>query len=355
MLRFSYLAPLFLFVPGLYAMKVGGLWTWFLPVFTFVVLPLAEQPFRGSTLNASPEEERRRSSDRLFDVMAWLVVPAQYALLFAFLWRLSLGGFDTWWENVGLVASMGIGCGVYGINLAHELGHRRTAHEQNMSLALLLTSLYMHFFIEHNRGHHRRVATEEDPASARLHETVYAFWWRSIRGSWNSAWELEAERLEEAGQPVMSWNNAMVRYSAIQLAFLAFIGLAFGPLALVGFIGAATIGFLLLETVNYIEHYGLQRQRDERGLYERVRPVHSWNTNRPLGRIFLYDLTRHSDHHANASRKYQVLRHFDESPELPAGYPAMLVLAMFPPLYFRIMDKVLADFAQRQPEAVAAK
>lgn len=353
MLRLAYLAPFVLFVPGLYSMWAGSLWTWFLPVFTFIVLPLAEQPFAGTTVNPAEGEEGARASDPFFDWMVWAIVPAQYALLLAFGWRMSVGGFETW-ETVGAVFSMGIGCGVYGINVGHELGHRRTRFEQGLAKALLATSLYTHFFVEHNRGHHRRVATPDDPASARRGETVYAFWWRSVTGSMRSAWELEAQRLAREDRSPWTWDNEVLRGWVGQTALAGGFGLAFGPWALAGFAVAATIGFLLLETVNYVEHYGLARQRNERGVYERVRPVHSWNTNRPLGRIFLFDLTRHSDHHANATRKYQVLRHFDESPQLPAGYPAMIVLALIPPLYFAVMERTLASYAEAVPEAVAA-
>lgn len=355
MARLAYALPFVLFIPGMYAMYAGGLWAWFLPVFTFVAIPLAEQAFEGSTVNADGPEEAERLADPFYDYLVWMIVPAQYALLGFFLWRLSLGGFDTTWENVGLVASMGIGCGVYGINVAHELGHRATRHEQWMARALLLTSLYTHFLVEHNRGHHRRVSTPEDPASARRGESVYAFWVRSVTGGLRSAWELEAERLGRKGQSPWSLGNEVLMGWIVQVLFVAAIGLVLGPLAMVGFVAAATIGFLMLETVNYIEHYGLTRQKTERGGWERVRPIHSWNTNRPLGRLFLFELTRHSDHHANAVRKYQVLRHFDEAPQLPSGYPGMMVLSMVPPLYFAVMEGLLARYAEQVPQAVAAK
>ncbi len=350
--RLAYLLPFVLFLPAARAMLVGGIATWFLPVWTFLLIPLAEQGFSGSTANPTPEQEQARLADPLFDWMLWLVVPAQYCLLGLFLWRMAQG-VPTAWELVGTVATMGIACGVYGINVAHELGHRRTRHEQWMAQALLLTSLYMHFFVEHNRGHHRRVATPDDPASARRGETVYGFWVRSIVGSAQGAWALERDRLARTGHGPWRLDNAIVRHLLIQGALLVAIGTVFGGTALLGFLAAAGIGILMLETVNYLEHYGLQRGRTERGVWERVRPVHSWNTDRPLGRLFLFELTRHSDHHAHATRKYQVLRHFDESPQLPSGYPGMMVLSLVPPLFFRVMDPRV-DQHQASPEAAAA-
>lgn len=350
-----YAAPFALFAPAALAMLWGGAWSWFLPVFTFGLLPVLDQLHRGSTHNLDGDDEAAALADRRYDVLLWAVVPAQYALLGLYLWRLSVGGFAAW-ETAGIVATMGIACGVYGINVAHELGHRRTKHEQAFSKALLLTSLYLHFFVEHNRGHHRRVATPEDPASSRLGESVYAFWPRTIVGSWRSAWDLEASRVTREGHRALSWHNAIVRYAVVQIVAVAAVGIVAGPVAMGGFVVAALGGILLLETVNYLEHHGLARAHNQRGTYERVQPHHSWNSNRPMGRIFLFDLTRHADHHANATRKYQVLRHMDDAPELPAGYPAMILAALVPPLFHALMAEPLARWrVDHDAQAVAAK
>ncbi len=207
-----------------------------------------------------------------------------------------------------------------------------------MAKSLLLTSMYMHFFIEHNRGHHKNVSTPIDPASARMNEPIYLFWFRSIFGSYISAVHLEKLRLQRIARPSFSMHNEMIRFFIIQVLFVSIIGLVFGPVAILYFLGAAGVGILLLETVNYIEHYGLQRREIEPGLFEKVKPVHSWNSEHILGRVMLYELTRHSDHHYKANRKYQVLRYFDESPELPLGYPASMVVCMIPPLWFMLMN-----------------
>ncbi|TAE49859.1 MAG: alkane 1-monooxygenase [Bacteroidetes bacterium] len=340
------------FVPALAAlsMYLRGPWVWLVLVVLFVIVPLAEQFMPGTTANAAPEVEQERKQQRLFDVLLYLNVPIQYALLVYFLYLITyvpLSGAET----AGIIASMGLCCGVLGINVAHELGHRKPAAEQWMSQALLFTSLYMHFFIEHNRGHHRHVATPLDPATARRGEPIYAFWLRSVRDSWLSAWHLEKERLEKLGKHPFSPDNQMLRFQLVQVGGVLLIAAVFSWGAALAFLLAAFSGALLLETVNYLEHYGLMRREVRPGVYERVQPRHSWNSNRTIGRILLYELTRHSDHHYLASRKYQILRHFEESPELPGGYPAMLLLSLVPPLWFRVMHRELDTYAARHVQA----
>lgn len=322
-----------------------GLWSFFALAFLFGLLPLMETVMPGTTQNHLPESEPSRIRIRYFDYLLYLNVPIQLGLVGWFLFILYQGGLAPY-EYVGLTFAMGMACGSLGINVAHELGHRNTKSEQIMAQTLLLTSLYMHFFIEHNRGHHKHVATPLDPATSRKGEYVYAFWFRSITGGFRSAWQLEKSRLEKKGKAAVSWDNQMLRFQLIQLVTIIGIWAIVGPVALVGFLAAALIGILELETVNYLEHYGLMRKELRPGVYERVLPVHSWNSNRTMGRIMLYELTRHSDHHYLASRKYQVLRHFRESPELPGGYPAMMILALIPPIWFRVMDSRLEKFAQ---------
>jgi len=320
-----------------------GWWTLLAPLLLFGLLPLFELLYAGTTENLSEDDERSVRSQRRYDLLLYAMVPIQFGLLALWLVRVSGGGM-TPVEWIGTTLSMGIGCGVLGINVGHELGHRRRVFEQRLAKSLLLTSLYMHFFIEHNRGHHARVATEDDPASARYGESVLRFIPRSLAGAWLDAWALERERLEKRGSKVFTWANAMIRYQVTQVAFTAAIGLIFGWVAMLAFMGAAFIGALLLETVNYIEHYGLQRRKLPDGRYERVAPIHSWNSNHPIGRVVLFELTRHSDHHANARRPYQTLRHFDASPQFPTGYPGMMVLAWCPPLWFHVMHARIERF-----------
>jgi alkane 1-monooxygenase len=244
---------------------------------------------------------------------------------------------------------VGIVLGVTGINVAHELGHRTKKYEQTMAKILLLPNLYMHFFIEHNWGHHLNVSTDEDPASSRLNETIYAFFVRSVSNSYLSAWEIENKRLMRTGKKVISLHNEMIWYQIIQIAYLFIVGWYFTWSVIPFAIIVATIGFLLLEAVNYIEHYGLRRRKLASGKYEIVQPWHSWNSNHVLGRIMLYELTRHSDHHYKATRKYQVLRHFDKSPQLPYGYPGSIVLAFMPKIWFRMMNPRVQKFQENMP------
>lgn len=330
--------------PGVvaYSLLAHSHWTFFSVFVLFGLLPMVELFTKGSTANVAEAEEAVRKSDRFYDWLLYSLVPIQYLLLLLFLLRLQAGGLSTT-ELVGLTLSYGMACGILGINAAHELGHRATKHEQNMSKILLLSTLYMHFFIEHNRGHHKKVATPEDPASSRYGETIYAFFPRSIIQSWFSAWHIEATKLQKIGKRFWSWDNEMLRFQLWQLALMAAILLFFGMKALLLFTAASLVGILLLEAVNYIEHYGLQRQKTEKG-YERTLPIHSWNSNHPMGRLVLLELSRHSDHHFLASRKYQVLRHFDESPQMPTGYPGMILLALVPPLWFGVMHRAIAYY-----------
>jgi alkane 1-monooxygenase len=320
-------------------------WSFAAVAFVFGLLPAIELFLKPDPRNLEAAQEAVAKQDRTYDLILYSLVPIQWGLLLLFLMQVSHTELS-WVVKLGLTTAFGMACGVLGINAAHELGHRPTKHEQFMAKALLLTTLYMHFFIEHNRGHHKHVSTDEDPASSRRGEWLYAFFVRTIMGSWLGAWKLEQQRLRKKGLPVLSLHNEMLRFQLVQLALLAAIALLFGTAVLGWFLAAAFIGILMLETVNYIEHYGLRRKK-KGDLYERPLPIHSWNSDHPLGRLILLELTRHSDHHYLASRTYQVLRHFDESPQLPAGYPAMMVLAFFPPLWFRVMDREIERVKNR--------
>ncbi|MEZ4887096.1 MAG: alkane 1-monooxygenase [Chitinophagales bacterium] len=318
-----------------------GWWTYTALIYTFFLIPILDMLMPAPEKNMTAMEEELALKDPLYDWMVYLMLPIQYGFLVWFLVIIddpTLTTFEMW----GRITAMGILCGSLGINVAHELGHRTKKYEQWMSKSLLLTSLYMHFFIEHNRGHHKRVATPDDPASARYGENIYFFYVRSVVFSYVSAWKLEAKKLQQKQLAFWSIHNEMLRFQFIQLALLVGIYFAFGLLPMLAFIAAAAMGFLQLETVNYIEHYGLQRRQRDNGNYEKVLPIHSWNSNHILGRLLLFELTRHSDHHFKASRKYQILRHFDDAPQMPTGYPGMMLLATIPPLWFAVMHRHIA-------------
>jgi alkane 1-monooxygenase len=241
------------------------------------------------------------------------------------------------------IFTMGLLCGTFGINVGHELGHRKNKFEQFLAKASLLSSLYMHFFIEHNKGHHKNVATKDDPNSARKGELIYFFYFRTIIFSYIGAWKIANEDVKKKGHSIFSFYNEMLLYQLVQLGSILSIYFIFGSTITLYFLAAAAIGIALLETVNYIEHYGLSRKEIAAGKYERTLPQHSWNSNHVIGRLMLFELSRHSDHHYLASRKYQVLRHSDEAPQMPTGYPGMMILSLIPPLWFYVMNKKIEE------------
>ena len=346
----SYLVPFSAFM----AITFGGIHSFATLIIAFVMFPLLELFLTGTSKNLTKEEESTYKNNPFFDWLVYVNVPAQYGVLLYFLYTVSTKELPTF-DLIGMICSVGVCCGVLGINVAHELGHRRSKTERFLAKALLLTTLYMHFIIEHNRGHHKNVSTDLDPASAKLNEPVYLFWFRSIFGSYKHAWVLENERLAKTGASAVSWKNEMIWFQIIQLLFVAAIFFVFGLKAMLCFFAVSLGGYLLLETVNYIEHYGLRRKETAPGRYEKCMPWHSWNSNHTLGRIFLYDLTRHSDHHYLASRKYQILRHFEEAPQLPMGYPGAVLLSLIPPLWFKIINPRVKALSEEGKRHVGSK
>jgi len=312
----------------------------YLPIaYSFLFIPFLELFIKADTTNLSEAEEELRKDNSIYDWQIYLMVPVQCVFVYLFLESMTEPGLAVG-DRIGRITGMGLMCGVLGINVAHELGHRTKKHEQFLAKILLLSSLYMHFFIEHNRGHHKNVSTKEDPSSARKNEALYVFWIRSVVLSYFSAWKIETERLRRSGHSFLSIHNQMLLFQFAQLGLLVGIAFFYGGEVTGYFVMAAVMGFLLLETVNYIEHYGLARNK-KGDTYERVMPQHSWNSNHIIGRLVLFELSRHSDHHYIASRKYQILRHIDESPQMPTGYPGMMLLATVPPLWFYVMNRKL--------------
>lgn len=337
--RYKYFTPIIIIPILMYvSFHFLGYWSFFAFAFIYGFIPVAEFIFTGTAENFTAEEEAEERKDIYYDLLIYSMLPLQFLILGFYLWTITHKPL-LWYEFVGITLGMGLSCGALGINVAHELGHRSKRYEQIMAKILLMTTSYMHFFIEHNRGHHKNVSTPLDPATSRLNEPVYTFLFRSVYGGYIDAWKLEAHRLQKTNQNF--WNpmhNEMLRFQIIQVLFYVAIYLGFGWIGVGGFLISSIIGFSLLEIVNYIEHYGLMRKKLPNGAYEKVKPHHSWNSGHELGRIFLFELTRHSDHHFNASRKYQILRHFENAPQMPTGYLAMIPLALVPPLWFKIMN-----------------
>ena len=323
---------------ALLGLRLGGAWAWLTLAYAFGLVPLLEwllPPAPAGPAAPAATEARRPA---FFDGLLYLNVPLLLGVLGYFLLRVRAGSFGPA-ATVGAVVTMGICLAALGINVAHELGHRSRPAEQRLAQVLLLSCLYLHFFIEHNRGHHRHVATPLDPATSQLHESFWAFLPRALMGEYRSAWHLEAERLRRAERAAWSGGNQLLLFWAAQAAAILLVITVFGSAALLAWLGAAAVGMVLFQLVNYVEHYGLRRRRTAAGAYERVQPHHSWNSEHALGRILLYELTRHSDHHYQASRPYHTLRCQPASPQMPTGYPGMMLLATIPPLWFRVMNR----------------
>ena len=316
-----------------------GVLTYSAFLYAYAMIPLIEFFLKNDKRNLSELEESLAKKNIAYDIILYVSVGLHLVLLSLFLFSLEDATLQTN-EVVGRVLSMGL-VTTFAINLAHELGHRQTWGEQFLSKLMLLTTLMMHFFIEHNRGHHKNVATFEDPSTARKGETVYAFWFRAILNEYLSAWRLEKKRLDVIKQSNFSFQNEMVQFHIIQVLFVGLIYFLFGGYILLAFLFNAAIAYLSFETVQYLEHYGLQRKRNEKGRLERVKAHHSWNSNHVFGRLMMFNLSRHSDHHYKAHKKYQVLNHHDDAPQLPTGYPGMMILSLIPPLWFHIMNPKL--------------
>jgi alkane 1-monooxygenase len=315
---------------------------WYIgPVLVFVLFPLLDLAIGMDATNPPDSVLRWLEQDRYYRWCTYLFIPIQYAGLVLACWLWSSGELTTF-ESLGLALTMGVVGGI-AINTAHELGHKRASSERWLSRVALAQTGYGHFFIEHNRGHHVRVATPEDPASSRLGESFWAFLPRTVFGSLRSAWSIETARLDRLGGSHWTLRNDILGAWAMTVALFAALAIVFGPVVLPYLLIQAAIGFSLLEVVNYLEHYGLLRGKREDGRYERCLPEHSWNSNNVASNVLLYHLQRHSDHHANPTRRYQALRHVDEAPQLPTGYAGMIVLAWIPPLWRRVMDPRLLE------------
>ncbi len=334
----KYALPLIIFVGAYRSFTVTGWEVWMPLIYAWIFIPSLELLMRPNPANLTDEQEIFEKDKKIYDIFLYFVVVLQYGALVLFLFSMRDPGL-AWYDIVGRVWVMGQLCGVFGINVGHELGHRSGKFEQTLAKSLLLTSLYMHFFIEHNKGHHKRVATPEDPSSARYNEPIYSFYFRTIIFSYLSAWKIAANDARKKGKKPFSFHNEMIRFSLIEFAFTGIIFYFFGWLITLYFLIAAGIGIILLETVNYIEHYGLSRRSIGDGKYERAMPIHSWNSDHMVGRLMLFELSRHSDHHYLASRKYQVLKHHDDSPQMPTGYPGMMLLSLIPPAWFYVMNR----------------
>jgi len=320
---------------------VGGYWGFATIAYVFGVVPILELLLPQSQENLASEEKIKKIKWGIFDLLLYTNLPIVFGLL-AYFYTNIVPQYDGI-IVLGYALSLGIVLGANGINVAHELGHRTTKTERFLGKLLLCPALYMHFYIEHNFGHHLHVATPEDGATAKYNQTVYSFWITSVSKQYIDAWKRQIHLLKANNFSFFSIKNDMLWYHFIQPLYLLTVYYLFSFEVVMFAFTIGVISFLFLESINYIEHYGLKRFKTPSGRYERVQPHHSWNSNFNIGRIVLYELTRHSDHHYKASKKYQILNSYKESPTLPLGYPASLLLSFIPPLWFKIINPLVPD------------
>lgn len=351
--KLGYLFPFILPVLWVWGSYRGGIWSYSAVIFAFGLIPVIDFWAGIDRQNFSKEEEKQVSDEWYYRAVLYLWAFVQVGLLFWACYLITFQVFSTS-EYVGFLLSAMTVLGGIGITVAHELGHKNSKLEQILAKIILNTVFYRHFFIEHNRGHHVQVATPADPATSRKNQSFYAFWWQSVWGSIKSAWNLEKKRLERKNKSVWSIENEMWACLFQPLGLMLLLSVLFGVLkgdfvwqVPLFFLGQSILSFSLLEAVNYIEHYGITRRQLPNGKYERVEHLHSWNASHLISNFFLFQLQRHSDHHAFANRPYQVLRHFEDSPQLPAGYPTMIITALLPPLWFALMNKRLEHWQQK--------
>ena len=333
---FAYSVPLSVFI----SFESVGLGTYTTVMYAFIILPILDIISGSRSENLSKDQVNDKKSKWIFDVMLYLNLPIVFGLLFLVCTKIETQEYDVY-EFIGLGLSTGILLATNAINVAHELGHRTPYFERFMGKCLYIPCLYMHFYIEHNFGHHMNVATPNDGATAKYNQTVFSFWITSVTKQYLDAWKHQINLLSAKKNSFFSVKNDMLWYHLIQPTYLFGVFYFFSIDTMLFAIAIGVVSFLFLESINYIEHYGLRRFKTASGRYERVQPQHSWNSNFNIGRIVLYELTRHSDHHYKSSKKYQLLNSYEQSPNLPLGYPASILLSFIPPLWFKIMNPLV--------------
>jgi alkane 1-monooxygenase len=348
----SFLPIFLLTLPLIERFGHGRLGLFITPIVVLGVVPLVDVMLGRDRLNPDAESEPGLDARRGFHLVLWAAVPLQLLVTFTTLRAAATRPLGVL-ELVDLVLSAGLISATVGINVAHELVHRGSRTERLLGHVLLLTVGYVHWGIEHVHGHHRWVATPRDPVSARQGQTVYGFLPRAIWGEARGAWTIEARRLARLGLPALHARNRLLWGFAFEGALLVGLGVGWGAKVALVWLGAGLVAVALLQVINYVEHYGLERRQDGAGRYERVSPAHSWDSSEWLSNKLLFNLQRHADHHAHAGRPFQLLRHVEGSPQLPTGYAGMVLVALVPPLWFWIMDPRLEACRRAQPVAAA--
>lgn len=338
------LQPLF----GVWLHSLTGNEAWLLlPLaINYLAMPIADWLIGEDKNNPPQEVVAQLDQDKYYRRLTYAVVPLHFVALIGSAWWAATNDLS-WWAFVALAATAGMASGL-GINTGHELGHRKSVFERTLAKFVLAVPAYGHFTIEHNRGHHSAVSTPEDPASARMGETIYKFALREIPGAFFRSWKIESDRLQRCEKPAWHAANQILQALGISVALQAGLLIVLGWVMIPFLILHNIFAWWQLTSANYVEHYGLLRELDASGKYERCKPHHSWNSNYTLSNLVLFHLQRHSDHHAHPLRRYQSLRHFDDLPTLPNGYFGVYLLAYVPWLWFRVMDGRLLDLPHVQ-------
>ncbi len=320
-------------------------WILFFPlVFYYFFVPFLDFLIGEDTSNPPESAIEALEDDAYYRWITYATIPILWiAVIFncIFLCTSSL----TTLEWLATVISTGSVLG-FGLNVSHELGHKLQTLPRKIALFNTALGAYGHFSIEHNRGHHRHVSTPEDPASSKMGENIYQFACREMPGAALRAWRLEADRLLRQNKSVWHFENEILQALCLTALVYGSLISLYGLDMVIVLIPVAIWGAFQLTSANYVEHYGIQRLKTAHGNYENCLPHHSWNSNHLVSNLVLFQLQRHSDHHAHPSRSYQSLRDFPELPRLPSGYFGMFFLAYFPPLWFRVMDPLLIKTLQ---------
>jgi len=321
--------------------SVSGEQAWLLTPFliNYCLLPIADWLLGEDSNNPPQEIVLKLDQDRFYRWLTYAIVPLHFFTLIVCAWWAATQHLS-WWAFAGIAIVAGMTSGL-GINTGHELGHKKSKLERTLAKIVLAVPFYGHFWIEHNRGHHRDVSTPEDPASSRMGEGIYRFALREIPGAFRRAWQIESDRLHRRGHSPWHHDNQILQSMALSVVLQLGLLLAFGWIMVPFLLLHNVFAWWQLTSANYVEHYGLLRSSDENGRYERCQPYHSWNSNHVLSNLVLFHLQRHSDHHAHPLRRYQSLRHFEDLPTLPNGYFGVYLMAYVPWLWFRVMDSKL--------------
>lgn len=336
----SLAVPLIIWLgPLLYWQTHNAAWLWTPVVIFYYVLPAIDWIVGTNQHNPPESAVPLLECDSYYRIVAWSMIPVLWLTFIGIVWFASTHDLP-WWGYIPVVMGMG-SAGGFCINVGHELGHKHSNVDRVLTKIVLAPTFYGHFTVEHNRGHHNDVATPEDSASSRMGENLFAFAARELPGAWTRAWKLEDERLERAGQRTWSMNNEILQPMAITIALWACILLWLGWKALPFLVLGSLWANFQLTSANYVEHYGLLRRRLANGRYEACQPHHSWNSDHLFSNFALLHLQRHSDHHAHPTRPYQILRRFENLPQLPNGYFGMFLIAYTPAIWYRVMDPIL--------------